>query len=264
MQDHLKNEMNKDMGADYAGMPADEKLPGANNEIEKAAESTPEAIGQYQRILERRRQRQKVSGNPAATFFCILIFLCVLYNAYLVETAKYEQNILKIQQEQAAKEKQAETDKIKLQIAQKNKESADLVIFNDKYLSIRKDYYSKIKTISVKAQVKSNSLADIIKITEGRIKLTEDYKSKLNTIPIPAQLANFYNYETEFADSDINLWRIINFYYLLNDLSKFDASMVYEESSKTHELFLKAQEELKNIYIEYELSYFLKDIIINN
>ena len=239
------------------------KLPGSNNELKKPDNNLPGAIDQYNKILEQREQRQRVSGNLGATFICILIFLLVLFNIYIVETQKYELNILKIQQEQAAKEKQAETDKIKLQIAQKNKESADLVIFNDKYISIRTDYYNKIKAISVKAENKSNSLDDIIKLIEDRIKLSEDYRSKLNTIAIPAQLANFYKYETEFADSDINLWKIVNAYYALNDLSKFDTDKVYEESSKSHELFLKAQEELKNVYTKYELSYFLKDIIIS-
>jgi hypothetical protein len=241
----------------------DRELTGANYDLKKSDNSLPEAIYQYQKILERRKQKQNISGNLFANLICILIFLSVFFNIYMVETKKYEQNILRIQQDQIAKEKQAESDKIKLQVAEKNKESADLVIFNDKYILIRTDYYDKIKAISVKAENKSNSLEDIIKITEDRIKLTEDYKSKLNTIAIPAQLANFYKYETEFADSDINLWEIVNAYYALNDLSKFDTDKVYEESSKSHELFLKAQEEIKNVYTKYDLSYFLKDIIIS-
>ena len=257
--------MNEDLNTNNknAEVREDRELSGANYDLKKSDNSLPEAIDQCQKILERRKQRQSVSGNLGATFICILVFLCVFFNTYMVETAKYEQKILKIQQDQIAKEKQAESDKIKSQVAEKNKESADLVIFNYKYNSIRTDYYNKIKAISVKAENKSNSLDDIIKLIEDRIKLSEDYKNKLNTIAIPAQLANFYKYETEFADSDINLWKIVNAYYALNDLSKFDTDKVYEESSKSHELFLKAQEELKNVYTKYELSYFLKDIIIS-
>jgi len=257
--------MNEDLNTNNKNTEAreDRELSGANYDLKKSDNSLPEEIDQHQKILERRKQRQKSSGNSFATFICVLMFLSVFFSTYKVETQKYELNILKIQQDQIAKEKQAESDKIKLQVAEKNRESADLVIFNDKYLSIRTDYYNKIKAISVKAENKSNSLDDIIKLIEDRIKLTEDYKSKLNTIAIPAQLANFYKYETEFADSDINLWKIVNAYYALNDLSKFDTDKVYEESSKSHELFLKAQEELKNVYTKYELSYFLKDIIIS-
>jgi hypothetical protein len=246
-----------------AGIQGAIKLPDDNIVLKKSESSKPEVIDQYYKILEDIKQNKSVSGNLGATFICILIFLCVFLNIYLVETQKYELNILKIQQELVAKEKQAELDKIKLQIAQKNKESADMVSFNDKYLLIRSDYYNKIKTISFKAEDKSNSIEDIIKITEERIKLTRDYKSKLNTIAIPDQLANFYKYETDFIDSDITLWGIVIGYYKLDDLSKFDAAKIYEESNKSHELFIKSQEELKNIYTKYGLSYFFKDIIIN-
>jgi len=265
MQDHLRNKINEDLNSDNMNIEiqGNGKLHVANYDIKKSSESMPEVIDQYHKILEKRKQKQSASGNSGATIICILIFLFVFLNVYMVESEKYTLNILKIQQDQIAKEKLSELDKIKLQAAEKNKESADLIIFNDKYLLIRIDYYDKIKAISVKAESKSNSLADIIKTTEDRIKLSEDYKSKLNTIAIPPQLANFYKYETEFVDSDISLWRIVNAYYSLNDLSKFDTNKVYEESDKSHGLFLKAQEELKNIYNEYELSYFLKDIIIN-
>ncbi|MHB1253955.1 MAG: hypothetical protein ACYCZ1_07275 [Candidatus Humimicrobiaceae bacterium] len=262
MQDHLKNKINEELNINKESA-ADGKLSGINYDIKKTDNNLPEVIDTYEKILERRKQRQSASGNSGATIICILMFLSVFYNIYIVENEKYEQNILKIQQEQTARQQQAELDKVKLQIVEKNKESADLVIFNDKYSLIRTDFYNNIKAISVKADNKVNSLGDIIKITEDRIKLTEDYKSKLNMLAFPSQLTDFYKYEIEFADSDINLWKIVNSYYALNDLSKFDTNKVYEESSKSHGLFLKAQEELKNIYTKYELSYFLKDIIIN-
>ncbi len=239
------------------------KIPYNNFDIKKSSEIMPDVISQYNKIFERRKQRQDYPGNLFANLICILMFLCVFYNVYLVETQKYELNILKIQQEQLALKEQAELDKIKLQAAQKNKESADLINFNDNYISVRIDYYKKIKEISAKAESKVNSIEDIIKITEERIKLSEDYKSKLNAIAIPQLLEDFYEYEIEFVDSDINLWKIVNAYYSLNDLSKFDTGKVYEESNKSHKLFLKAQEELKNIYTRHELSYFLKDIIID-
>ena len=239
------------------------KSPDSSNDLIKTDNNLSGAVDQYQKILEQRDKRQNASGNLGAVIVCILIFLMVLFNIYSVETQKYELNILRIQQEQLAKEKQAEIDKIKLQIAQKNKESADLVIFNDKFLPIRIDYYSKIKAITVKAENKLASLDDIIKMTEERINLSVEYKNKLNMIAIPAQLADFQKYETEFIDSDINLWTIVNAYYALNDLTKFDTNKVYEESNKSHELFLRAQDEIKNVYTENGLSYFLKDIIMN-
>jgi hypothetical protein len=257
--------MNENMDADNKNteIQDEEKLPDSNNDLIKTDNSLPGAVDQYRKILEQRDKRQSTSGNLGAAIVCILVFLMVLFNIYSVETQKYELNILRIQKEQLAKEKQAEIDKIKLQIAQKNKESADLVIFNDKYLPIRTDYYSKIKAITVKAENKLASLDDIIKITEERINLSKEYKNKLNMIAIPAQMADFQKYETEFLDSDINLWTIVNAYYSLNDLTKFDTNKIYEESEKSHELFLRAQDEIKNIYTENGLSYFLKDIIMN-
>ena len=241
----------------------DTVLPEGGHFIKQSDNSQPEVFDQYYRILAQREKRQRASGNWGATITCILIFLFVILNVYVVETQKYELGILKIQQEQAAKEKQAETDKIKIQIAQKNKESADLVIFNDWYLPIRTDYYSKVNAIIVKAENKLTSLEDIIRITEERRKLSEDYKSKISAIAIPALMADFQKYENEFIDSDINLWMVVNAYYSLNDLSKFDTNKIYEESSKSHELFIKAQEELKKVYTENGLSYFLKDAIVN-
>ena len=208
-------------------------------------------------------KRENFLKNFFAAFVSILIFLAVIFNIYMVETQKYEQNLLRIEQEKIDRQKQEELDRVKLQIAQKNKESADLVIFNDKYSSIRTDFYNDIKSISLKAENKSNSIEDIIKITEDRIKISKDYKSRLNTIAVPSPLADFYRFELEFVDSDIKLWEIANAYYALNDLSKFNTDKIYEESIKSRALFLKAQEELRNIYTKHELDYFLKDIIIN-
>jgi len=240
-----------------------EVKPSASNDNFKASEKNLSCVDDYNNILKKRIQSENFYRNLFAAIICIVILLAVFLNVYLVETEKYDQNLIRIQQEKIARQKQEELDRIKLMIAQKNKESSDLVIFNDKYLSIRTKFYNDIKAISVKAEEKSNSLADIIKVTEDRIKIAKDYKSKLNNIAIPSPLANFYKYELEFIDSDIRLWEIANAYYALNDLSKFDTDKIYEESIKSHALFLKAQEELKDIYTKYELDYFLKEIIIN-
>ena len=238
-------------------------MEDSNNDLEKQDNKLPVALEQYNKILQQRDQIKSFFGNLATIICCILIFLGVSFNIYLVETQKHDLMILKIAQDLAAREKQAEIDKIKLQIAQKNKESADLVTFNDKYLPIRKDYYDNLKTLSVKSENKFNSLEEIIRLTEERIKLSTDYKDKINTISIPVQMTDFKKFETEFIDSDIGLWTSVNAYYLLDDLSKFDTNKIYEESSKSHQLFLKAQEEIKNAYTENGLSYFLKDIIIS-
>ncbi|MDD5658993.1 MAG: hypothetical protein PHR39_03145, partial [Actinomycetota bacterium] len=72
----------------------------------------------------------------------------------------------------------------------------------------------------------------------------------------------FYRYEMEFLDSDIKLWTLINSYYLLEDFSNFDLNKIDEANKKSHELYLKAQEELKTVYNKYELGYFLKDLLV--
>jgi len=251
-KNNIDNELQPDM-----------KSAASDDNSKKSENNLPGAINEYNNIIKKRIQSKNFYRNLFALIVCIVILLAVFLNVYLVETEKYEQNLLKIEQENIARQKQEELDKIKLMIAQKNKESSDLVIFNDKYLSIRSEFYNSIEAISVKAEDKLNSLADIIKITENRIKIAKEYKGKLDTIAIPSPLTNFYKYELEFLDSDIMLWELANAYYALNDLSKFDTNKVYEESIKSHELFIKAQEELKNIYTKYELDYFLKDIIIN-
>jgi len=257
----MDEKLNTDNGKE--GMTGKHDLSESSNDLNKSYNNPPEVVREYHKILEQWEQKQSVLESMGVIIICILLLLSVFFNIYLVENKKYELNILKIEQDRIAREKQEETDRVKLQIAQKNKESADLVIFNDKYLSIRTDYYSKVRAISVKAESKLTSLEDIIKITEERIRLSKDYKNTLNSISIPVQMADFQRYETEFADSDIRLWGIVNAYYSLNDFSKFDTGKVYEESAKSHELFLKAQEEIKNVYTEYGLSYFLKDILIN-
>jgi len=223
----------------------------------------PKVIDEYLEILKKRKERQSYTGNISANLICIIIFLAVCFNVYIVEFEKSELNNIKIQQEQINAKKQDELNKIKLLITQKNKESANLVIFNDKYTKIRLDFYSNVEEISTKLESKVNSLEDIRKLTSDRIKLAQDYKAKLNLIAIPPQLANFYNYEMEFIDSDIKLWEIVNAYYNLDDLSKFDINKIYEESQKSHNLFLKSQEELKAVYTKYGLDYFLKDLIFN-
>jgi len=202
-------------------------------------------------------------GNFGSTLLCIIIFLAVCFNVYIVEYEKYQLNLIKIQQEQQTKQLQDKLNKIKEEIAKKNKETADLFSFNDKYTLIRGDFYSKVKEISSKKDIKFDSVEEMIKYTDDRIKLAQDYKAKLNLIAIPPQLANFYNYEMEFIDSDIKLWEIVNAYYNLDDLTKFDINKIYEESQKSHNLFLKSQEELKAVYTKYGLDYFLKDLIFN-
>ncbi|MCL4386057.1 MAG: hypothetical protein M1326_07075 [Cyanobacteria bacterium] len=225
--------------------------------------SRPKVIDEYLEILKKRKERQSYTGNIGANLICIIIFLAVCFNVYLVGFEKSELNKIKIQQEQINVKKQDELNKIKLLITQKNKESANLVIFNDKYTKIRLDFYSNAKEISAKSESKFNSLEDIRKLTNDRIKLAQGYKAKLNSIAIPPQLANFYNYEMEFINSDIKLWEIVNAYYNLDDLSKFDINKIDEEARKSHNLFLKAQEELKAVYTKYGLDYFLKDLIFN-
>ena len=202
-------------------------------------------------------------GNFGATLLCIVIFLAVCFNVYLVEYEKYQLNKIKIQQEQQAKQLQDKLNKIKEEIAKKNKETADLLGFNDKYTLIRGDFYLKVKEISSKKDIKFGSVEEMIKYTDYRIKLAQDYKDKLDSIAIPPQLANFYNYEMKFIDSDIKLWEIVNAYYNLDDFSKFDINKIDEEARKSRSLFLKAQEELKAVYTKYGLDYFLKDLIFN-
>jgi hypothetical protein len=257
--------MGEDLNINNKGkeISAGENLQDVNNNPEKPEDNLSGPIEEYNNILKRREKSASFFGNFSEIAICILIFLLVFLNVYLVETEKYAQNILKIQQQQLARQKQEEMDKAKLLISEKNKQAADLVIFNDKYVLTRKNFYNNIRAISLNAENKFNSLEDIIKITEDRIKLTEDYKSKLSSLAIPAQLADFYKFEIEFADSDITLWKIIDAYYKLSDLSAYDTSRIYDESSKSHELFLRAQEELKNVYTKYGLNYFIKDIIID-
>lgn len=220
-----------------------------------------EVIESHQEILKKQSQRQNNNGNFGATLLCIVILFAVCFNVYLVEYEKYEFNKIKIQQEQIARILQDRLNKIKEEITRKNKETSELLSFNDKYTLIRRDFYLKVKEISAKADNKVNSLEDIIKIADERIKLAQDYKDKFGSLAIPPQLKIFYNYEMEFLDSDIKLWNIVNAYYRLDDLSKFDINKIDEESQKSHELYLKAQEELKTVYIKYGLDYFLKDLI---
>lgn len=202
-------------------------------------------------------------GNLAAILICIIILLAVCFNVYFVEHEKYQLNQIKIQQEQQAKQLQDKLNKIKEEIVKKNKETADLISFNDKYTQIRQDFYLKVKEISAKTDNKASSIEDMIKYTDDRIKLAQDYKDKINSIAIPPQLTNFYNYEIEFIDSDIKLWDIVNAYYNLDDMSKFDINKIDEENQKSHSLYIKAQDELKTVYTKYGLDYFLKDLIFN-
>lgn len=176
--------------------------------------------------------------------------------------ASPEINAIKAAQGKIAVELQTKLNKIKAEIAKKNKDSSDIINFNDQYLKIRQDFYLRVEEIMGKIDNKVNSLDVIKQLTTDRIKLAEDYKSQINSLTISDALNNLYDYEIEFLDSDIKLWNIVNAYYSLDDFSKFDLNKIDVENQKSHELYLKAEEELKSVYNKYGLGYFLKDLII--
>jgi len=233
---------------------------GSDNSKDMNVDKT-HVIDSYREILNNKKQRMNYNNSTGAIIVCIIILLAVCFNIYIVEYEKYETRKITETQGAIAAELQAKLDKIKEEIARKNKDSADIISFNDQYMKIRQDFYLKVEEISKDINSQVNSLDDIKQLTAGRIKLAKDYKNQLNSLKFPGVLENFYKYETAFIDSDINLWTIINSYYNIDDFSKFDLNKIDEETLKSHELYLKAQEELKSVYNKYELSYFLKDLL---
>jgi hypothetical protein len=239
-------------------------LPEADNRnLKKLYNKLPDAVLSYNRIVEKRKKRTNLFKNFLVLMVSISILSITGISVYSVENAKYWDNILRISNEKVALQKLVTLEHIKSSISEKNNQSGAIIEFNDNYASIRKAYYESIKSVSIMADNKVSSLEDLIKITEDRIKLTEDYKKKLERLAIPPQLAEFIKLESGFADSDITLWKIVNAYYSLSDQSTYDTARIYDEGIKSHELFLKAQEELKKVYTDNGLNYFLKDIIIN-
>ena len=172
--------MNEDLDTNNKnkGIQSDGKLPASDYNSQKSDKNLNSAVGEYNKILEKRKQNENFFGNLFATIVCILIFLAVVLNIYMVETEKYEQNILKIQQEQIAKQKQEELDKVKLQIAAKNRQSADLVIFNDKYFGNLIIYCD---TTNLK---KINSLVNLKTIKENNYKVFHGIITSKNKVPV--------------------------------------------------------------------------------
>ncbi|MCE5330328.1 hypothetical protein LLG07_08380 [bacterium] len=242
---------------------SDQKLQINNKPSDNANGSKPDIVDTYKEILDNHEQRKTRRGNVGAILVCIIIFLFVCFNIYLVEFEKHEMKMIKETQGKIADDLQAKLNKVKTEIAKKNKDSSNIISFNDQYLKIRQDFYLGIKEISEEVNnSKVNSLDDIKQLTSERIMLAKTYKSQMNSLNVPGVLNNFYKYEIEFLDSDIKLWNIVDSYYGLEDFSKFDLSKIDDENQKSRELYLKAQEELKSVYNKYELDYFLKDLLI--
>ncbi|MCL4377204.1 MAG: hypothetical protein M1475_08970 [Actinobacteria bacterium] len=260
MEDKIKkskgDNFNPDISEDISEKKEDAKdLNAGEHEVSKA----------YRKILEKHEKRKAgntKSANIAVILICILILITVSFNAYLIKSEKNKENMIREAQAEIEREKQAELDRIKEETARRNKVSAEILNFNDKYLIIRKDFYLKVEDLTKKLSIKVNSIQEIKELTDERIKLMQDYKNKLSLLSIPEVLNDFYQYEINFLDSDIKLWNIISVYYSLDDTSKFDINKINEETKISHELYLKAQQELESVYNKYDLNYYLKDLII--
>lgn len=199
--------------------------------------------------------------NKEILFSLILIIIVAVllyYNVFSVETKKIEEKIIEKQAE--IERLELEAKKIELLKQQREKESVEIIEFDEKYRMMEDDFLKKVKEISDKSEDKFVNIEELKKLIAQRLKISKEFNKKFIQIDyIPEPLNDFYKFEIEFLNNDIEIFTLMYSYYNSGYYYAYNDDRLKEIYRKNNLLFLKAEKERVRVYKEYRLDYLLED-----
>jgi len=180
----------------------------------------------------------------------VIMLAAVGYNVYSVEYQKVE----------AAR--QAEEDvrrEIEMLEEIKSTEAREIAEFDRDYGALKDEFAAGVDDLLAKLNSQVSSIDELKDITTQRMDASKKLKDGLSQMSIPGPLEDYYKFEMEFLESDIDKMTLVLDYYNSGNYSTYDDSDLEELYKNNNLLFLKAQQEMQRVYEEYGLEYLLQE-----
>lgn len=200
--------------------------------------------------------------NKGIIFSSVLIVIMIIlagFGVFLVEKTKVE--VGRIMEELAKIEylktefKKAEIELLKQKV---EKTSIEIIEFDEKYRVVENEYTEKVNELSKKINSEILNIDELKELTTQRINVSKKFKNKLSQMNTPGPLEDFYEFEMEFLNNDIETMALILAYYNSDSYSTYNDDKLKEAYEKSNLWFLKAEEEMSRVYREYNLEYLLE------
>ena len=200
--------------------------------------------------------------NKGIIFSSVLIVIMIIlvgFDVFLVEKTKVE--VGRIMEELAKIEylktefKKAEIELLKQKV---EKTSIEIIEFDEKYKVAKNEYTEKVNELSKKINSEILNIDELKELTTQRINVFKKFKNKLSQMNIPGPLKDFYEFEMEFLNNDIETMALILTYYNSDSYSTYNDDKLKEAYEKSNLWFLKAEEEMSRVYRQYNLEYLLE------
>jgi len=200
--------------------------------------------------------------NKGIIFSSVLIVIMIIlvgFDVFLVEKTKVE--VGRIMEELAKIEylktefKKAEIELLKQKV---EKTSIEIIEFDEKYKVAKNEYTEKVNELSKKINSEILNIDELKELTTQRINVSKKFKNKLSQMNIPGPLKDFYEFEMEFLNNDIETMALILTYYNSDSYSTYNDDKLKEAYEKSNLWFLKAEEEMSRVYRQYNLEYLLE------
>jgi len=178
----------------------------------------------------------------------VIMLAAVGYNVYSVEYQKVE----------AAR--QAEEDvrrEIEMLEEIKSTEAREIAEFDRDYGALKDEFAAGVDDLLAKLNSQVSSIDELKDITTQRMDASKKLEDGLSQMSIPGPLEDYYKFEMEFLESDIDKMTLVLDYYNSGNYSTYDDSDLEELYKNNNLLFLKAQQEMQRVYKEYGLEDLL-------
>lgn len=201
----------------------------------------------------------KNKGIIFSSVLIVIIIVLVGFDVFLVEKTKVE--VGRIMEELAKIEylktefKKAEIELLKQKV---EKTSIEIIEFDKKYKVAKNEYIKKVNELSKKINSEILNIDELKELTTQRINVSKKFKNKLSQMNMPEPLEDFYEFEMEFLNNDIETMALILAYYNSDSYSTYNDDKLKEAYEKSNLWFLKAEEEMSRVYREYNLEYLLE------
>ncbi len=194
-----------------------------------------------------------------SSILVIIIIALVGFNIFLVEKTKVE--VKRVMEELARIEYiKTELRKAKIELLKQKveKTSIEIIEFDEKYRVAKSEYTENVNELSKKINSEILNIDELKELTTQRINVSKKFKNKLSQMNIPGPLEDFYEFEMEFLNNDIETMALILAYYNSDSYSTYNDDKLKEAYEKSNLWFLKAEEEMSRVYREYNLEYLLE------
>jgi hypothetical protein len=149
-----------------------------------------------------------------------------------------------------------ENERIKRELLEeiKSEEAREVTRYYLELMPVRDEYIKGAVELSRELENEFVNIGQVKELTSERLDGATAYRDKLLLAKnIPAPLENFYNWELDFINSDIETIELVLSYYDSGNYSTFDGLKIKESYIDTGSLFMKAEEELKKVIDYYGL-----------